>query len=206
MARWTSATTAWSSPTAAARDPYAQIDDMIRSGYNGGTWTGTGITSTLAAAGVAQHISTPLNIGLEDFTPGKGNFSNTTFIVFEGQTVTTNAVLLRLTYMDDITLAGDMSPQDAASDALIFAANYGTGTTWSVGDLVHSGGPTNSSDALLFAANYHVGLASLDGTSGGEVALGGAVAVPEPASMLLLASGAIGIVLARRSSWKDGRD
>jgi len=57
---------------------------MVEAGYNGGFWTShpgsAGITSTLAAAGVAMHISTPLNIGLLDFTPGVGNYSNTTFI------------------------------------------------------------------------------------------------------------------------------
>ena len=67
--------------------------------------------------------------------------------------------------MDDLVLAGDMASNDATSDALLFAANYGTGTTWGVGDLVHDGGPIDSSDALLFAANYVVGLPSLDGST-----------------------------------------
>ena len=88
-------------------------------------------------------------------------------IVFEGQTITTNAVLVRLTYMDDLVLAGDMAQNDATNDALLFAANYGIGTTWSVGDLTHDGA-IDSNDALLFAANYVVGLPSLDGTTGGE--------------------------------------
>ena len=140
-----------------------------------------------------------LNIGLLDFTPGSGNYSNATFIVFEGQTITTKAILLRLTYMDDIVLVGDMSSEDASSDALIFAANYGTGTTWSVGDLVHTG-PVNSTDALLFAANYVVGLPSLDGTTGNAAALGGnSAAVPEPSTIFLAALGSFGLgLLARR--------
>ena len=135
-----------------------------------------------------------------DFTPGKGNFSNTTFIVFEGQTVTTNAILIRLTYMDDIVMAGDLNAQDASSDALIFAANYGTGTTWSVGDLEHTG-LVGSADALLFAANYTPPLASLDGTTGGAVALAGdTAAVPEPTTALLAALGALqfGLCVRRR--------
>ena len=179
-------------------DPYAQIDDMLRSGYNGGTWTGTGITSSLAAAAVVLGSQTPaLNIGLLDFTPGAGNYSNTTYIVFEGQTVTTNAILLRLTYMDDLVLAGDMSPQDAASDAVLFAANVDSGTTWNTGDLTHTG-IVNSSDALLFAANYAVGLPSLDGTTGGDAAFAGSAAagvaaVPEPAGLALNLFGAAGL-------------
>jgi len=143
-----------------------------------------------------MHIATPLNIGLLDFTPGVGNYSHTTFISFEGQTITTNAILVRLTYMDDIVLAGDMSQNNATSDALLFAANYGAGTTWSVGDLVHDGGPIDSSDALLFAANYTVGLPSLDGSTGNAAALGGTAAVPEPASVALAAMASLGLALA----------
>ena len=180
----------------AANDPYATIDNMIETGFDAAHWDGNGITSSLGRAAANSH--TPLNIGLEDFTPGKGNFTNATFIVFEGQTVTTNAILIRLTYMDDIVLAGDLSAQDASSDALIFAANYGTGTTWSVGDLEHTG-LVDSADALLFAANYTPPLPSLDGTTGNAVSLGGDLAaVPEPASAVLAGAGAIGLGFVMR--------
>ncbi len=108
-------------------------------------------------------------------------------ILFEGQTITTSAVLIRLTYMDDLVLAGDMQFANASSDALYFAANYGTGTTWNVGDLNHDGA-INASDALLFAANYVVGRPSLDGTTGNAAALaGGQSLVPEPSCILLAA-------------------
>ncbi len=179
----------------AGTDPYATIVNMIKSGYGTGNWTGTGIISSLAAA--AANSAVPLNIGLLDFihnTPGFG-----TFISFAGQTITTSAVLIRLSYMDDLTLAGDMAQGNATTDALRFAANFGTGTTWSVGDLNHDG-VIDTSDALLFAANYVVGLPSLDGTTGNAAALGGGgAAVPEPASVSLAVAGAFGlVVLARR--------
>ena len=176
-------------------DPYTSIDDMIRSGFDSAHWDGTGITSSLGRAAANSH--TPLNIGLLDFTPGL--HGDGTFTVFQGQTITTNAILVGLTYMDDINLFGDMSIQHAASDALLFAANFGVGTTWSVGDLTHDG-QIGSPDALLFAANYATGLPSLYGTTGGATTIGGnTAAVPEPASLMLAALGAGSLaVIARR--------
>ncbi len=169
-------------------DPYATIVNMVESGYGTGHWTGNGITSSLAAA--AANSAAPLNIGLRDFIPGQNG--DPTSLQFAGQTITTSAVLVRLTYMDDLVLAGDMLQGNATSDALRFAANYGTGTTWSVGDLNHDGA-INTGDALIFAANYVVGLPSLDGTTGNAAGLGSAAAVPEPSSLAIVVSGGIGL-------------
>ncbi len=98
-------------------DPFATISNMIHSGYGGGQWTGTGITSSLARAAVTLGSPTPaLNIGVVDFVPNGPGFGSS--ISFEGQTITTSAVLIRLTYMDDLELAGDMQQSNATSDAL----------------------------------------------------------------------------------------
>jgi hypothetical protein len=175
-------------------DPFLTIENLVESGYNGGVWGGTGITSSLAAASISTNR--PLNIGLEDFIPNTGGFGSS--ITFSGQTITTSAVLVRLTYMDDLVLAGDMLGNDATNDALLFAANYGIGTTWSVGDITHDGS-INSNDALLFAANYGTTFPSLDGTTGNAAALGAAGAVPEPASLLLGVLGALGLAAVVKS-------
>ncbi len=178
-------------------DPYATILSLIRSGYANGLWTGTGITSSIARA--AEQIGSsvpPLNIAVVDFVPNGPGFGPS--VVFEGQTITNSAVLVRLTYMDDLVVSGDMAQANATSDALFFAANYGSGTTWTVGDITHDG-VIDTNDALLFAANYVVGLPSLDGTTGNAVVLGGnfggGAAVPEPASMALAALGAMSLAL-----------
>ena len=179
----------------AGSDPYDTITSLIRSGYADGAWTGTGITSSLARAAEMLGSPTPaLNIGLIDFVPNTGTFGSS--IVFEGQTISTSAVLVRLTYMDDLVLSGDMAQSNATSDALFFAANYGSGTTWHVGDITHDGA-IDTNDALLFAANYVVGLPSLDGTMGAVAVLGGnQAAVPEPSSMAIAMLGAFGFGLS----------
>ncbi len=182
----------------AGSDPFTTITNMVKSGYANGNWTGTGITSSMARAAVLLGSPTPaLNIGLIDFIPNTGTFGSS--IVFAGQTIATSAVLVRLTYMDDLVLSGDMAQANATSDALFFAANYGSGTVWHVGDITHDG-VIDTNDALLFAANYVVGLPSLDGTTGNAGALGGnAAAVPEPASILTAGIGTLVLIrLTRR--------
>ncbi len=181
----------------AGTDPFTTITNMVKAGYNNGAWTGTGITSSLARAAAVLGSPTPaLNIGLVDFIPNTGTFGSS--IVFEGQTISTSAVLVRLTYMDDLVLAGDMAQANATSDALFFAANYGSGTIWHVGDITHDG-VIDTNDALLFAANYVVGLPSLDGTTGNAATLGNnGAAVPEPSSAGLVAVGLVTIKLFAR--------
>ncbi len=173
-------------------DPYSAIVGMVASGYANGQWTGAGITSSLARASAALGSSTPaLNIGVVDFVPNSPGFGSS--ILFEGQTITTSAVLVRLTYMDDLLLTGDLIQQNVTNDAITFGGNYGSGTAWSVGDLNHDG-RINSSDALLFAANFVTGLPSLDGTISNSAAAGSAsgfATVPEPPAMESLAAGAI---------------
>ncbi len=186
-------------------DPFTTITNMVQSGYANGKWTGTGITSSLAKAAAALGSPTPaLNIGLVDFVPNTGTFGSS--ISFEGQTISTSAVLVRLTYMDDLVLSGDMAQANATSDALFFAANYGSGTIWHVGDITHDG-VIDTNDALLFAANYVVGLPSLDGSTGDAAVLGGNAAVPEPASLGLLALGAAGLLaIGRKQRARSGAD
>ncbi len=116
----------------AGADPYSTIVNMVKSGYANGSWTGNGITSSLARAAVLAGSPTPaLNIGLIDFIPNTGNCGSS--ISFEGQTISTSAVLVRLTYMDDLVLSGDMAQANATSDALFFCRQLRLGNHMACG-------------------------------------------------------------------------
>ncbi len=66
-------------------DPFASTTNRVDSGFSYGTWTGTGITSSLARAAASSNV--PLNIGLRDFVPGGAGFGSS--IKFGGQPIDT---------------------------------------------------------------------------------------------------------------------
>ncbi len=157
---------------------------------------------TPLATTATATIFSPCSQAACDRSPSRGDAVEMIIASADGIVKPSQAVLVRLTYMDDLVVSGDMAQANATSDALFFAANYGSGTTWTVGDITHDG-VIDTNDALLFAANYVVGLPSLDGTTGNAVVLGGNFAgggaVPEPASVLLASLGVLGLgVRAKR--------
>ena len=147
-------------------DPYTTVASMAYSGewsaYPSSNywWNGTGLVSSL----VPVENYPWLTIGLDDFAPGA--YGSPSSATIEGRTITSNAILIRMTYQDDLKLAGDMSEEDAADDALIFAANYGLSATksWNLGNLDYSD-KSNSNDAITFASNYATDFVLLNGPS-----------------------------------------
>jgi hypothetical protein len=151
---------------------------MVRSGYNGGNWQGTGITSSTAAnalasgnyaLGVADNATLTNKFG--DGTGGKPQFS--------GQNVDDTTVLVKFTHRVDLDLDGLVT----TNDAITFANNYlvnGAGT-WSTGDVDYDGKHTQN-DAIIFATFYNATLPSL----------------PEPGTLGLLCALASPLVRRRR--------
>jgi hypothetical protein len=143
--------------------PYATIEAQVKSAYNNGLWTGQGIRSTPAIAagntGLAVESGTDYNI--VGTTPGS----------FDGQTIVAADVIVKYTYLGDITLDG------AVDDADLFAflpAYTGSQTgNWSQGDFTHDG-LVDDADLFAFLPNYVGGASGLAGT-----------AVPEPASLVI---------------------
>jgi PEP-CTERM motif len=152
---------------------FARMYDQLKSGFAGGVWTGTGITSSTAATSVAADTGLSL---VDNALLGATNFS--------GQTVNNDSLLLKYTYYGDIDLNGQVD----GDDLTVFALNFGrtTGATQVDGDIDFNG-RVDGEDLTVFANNFGKGI-------GNPLAAGAVAAVPEPASLVLAGLGAAGVL------------
>jgi len=163
--------------------PLATVQDQIKSGYNGGSWTGTGITSSTAAAQAASAHRTA--VGYMEST-GAGTFM--------GQAVDPDALLVRYTYAGDGNLDGKVD----LTDFTFLAANFNKtgGATWNQGDYNYDGN-VDLTDFTFLASNFNQSLAADAGGLG--------AAVPEPTSMLASMFATASLVMARSRRRGRGR-
>jgi hypothetical protein len=152
------------------------VQALIAQGYNGGAWTGNGITSSSAVAAAGSAHKTAIGFREADTI---GNFG--------GESVDTTAVLVRYTYSGDANL-------DATVDTIDFnnlASNFGgNGKTWSQGDF-NFDTTVDTVDFNLLASNFGQTLA------GPAAGLGSVVPEPAAAGVALLGL-MVGNVLCRR--------
>jgi hypothetical protein len=152
--------------------PLATIQSQIVSGYASGSWNGTGINSSTAAADASGAHTTA--VGFAEST-GAGTFM--------GQPVDDTAVLIRYTYSGDANLDGKVDTLDFNT----LAANFsGTGKIWSQADFNYDG-VVDTLDFNNLAANFAQQLA------GGGAAAGGLVPEPGAISVLLASAAASGL-------------
>jgi len=179
-----------------ANDPINTIVGYLQNGYNGGAWTGTSaIVSTNAAAG--GRVTT---LGYLD-----GNIDTT-----DSAEVGPNQILVKYTLVGDANLDGIVNFTDFAIVLKNFAQ---PGRDWAEGNFEYAANSpsiqgTNFNDFADVLKNF---LQPLPGGGGAEI-LGGTVeplaattqlqstgvALPEPASLSLLAAGAGGLLRRKR--------
>jgi len=175
-------------------DPMSTIYGYLQSGYNNGTWNGTGIISSSAQI---PTNGLKYGIGWADGGDGTGHVVG----LSNGQ------IELRYTLLGDANLDGTVN----GSDFSILAANFGLGVTnWDQGNFLY-GSSVNGSDFSALAANFGQGdsgadmsitQADIQALDAFAIANGLPVptinVVPEPASAGLLAGGVLGILARRR--------
>ena len=158
------------------------VKNLVTSGFNNGAWTGTGLTSTAAAA-IATDSSNTHKTALAYATAQQINRST-----FNNEPVNPTDVVIRYTLTGDANLDGTVD----SADFSVLATHFNqAGQTWAVGDFNYDGN-VNALDFDALATNFG---ANVPGSPVSFASDPGAV-VPEPtcAAAMMLAGG----VLARR--------
>jgi len=169
--------------SAGALSPLSQVKSWIQQGYNNMTWTGKGITSSAAA--------------LHPITNGVGYTQNdmlfAPYQVFSGEPVDLSTVLVKFTYAGDVNLDGAVDDNDVSIIGL-FYDNGGTSSHyWNQGDIFGYDGRIDDNDVSIIGLTYGLGIGAPLG--GGPVG-----AVPEPATLALLALGGLAAAMRRKRS------
>jgi fibronectin-binding autotransporter adhesin len=180
----------------AANANFSDIYNQLTTGYHTGSWTGTsGIISTDAATD-PTHLTT-LGIIINDTGANSGSPTGTAaYTTFEGNPTSDGDVLVKYTYYGDANLDGHV---DGSDYSLIDTGYQGHLTGWFNGDFNYDGVVDGSDYSLIdndFNQQSVAGFASEVASPMAELA--GTAAVPEPASLGLIAMGAIGLLSRRR--------
>jgi hypothetical protein len=130
---------------AAALSPAGSaILTALTHGYNGGTWTGAGINSSVAA------VTPGTGLGFAEATDLFTSFPAT----FAGRSIDATTVLVRYTYGGDANLDDTVN----LTDFTLLAANFNkTGRRWSQGDFNYDG-TVDLTDFTMLAANFNKSL------------------------------------------------
>jgi hypothetical protein len=147
----------------------ANLRDMVRAWYHGGTHTATGLGSSVAGTGTGANAVTTLAVITNN--DGQGG---ALFPTFDGVATLSADVLVKYTYLGDTNLDGKVDASDLAN---LLAGMNGHLTGWINGDMNYDGVVNNADLNLLLS-----GLRGQGAPLGGNGGAGGSV--PEPSALL----------------------
>ena len=130
-----------------AASPLVSVKASLAQAYDAGAYDQPGITSS-----AAKVSPSTLRLGYAEAS-ALNNGAGTT--VFDGQTLTGGAVLVKYTLPGDTTLKGSVS----LGDYNTVVANYNTGTLWTQGNF-HYTGTTGLADYNSIIANFNTSVAT----------------------------------------------
>lgn len=164
---------------------YATIHAMLASGFNGGGWDGThGITNTPSSVfGTTVAIASG-----DDYINYIGNST------FDGVTVASTDVLLKVTYYGDLNMDGIVDGNDVGYFTALYDPNAAVAAPYVLGDLTYTGVVDGN------AVGYFTAFFDPNNPYPGATGLASGGPVPEPASLGLLTIG--GALLMLRKSRK----
>jgi hypothetical protein len=172
-------------------NPEATVRAQILAGRGGSglnkPWNGQGITSSQAAVD-------PLNAGSVGYAVN-GTMPLGARVTFRGQPVDPTSVLMVYTRTGDANLDGVVNNDDVA----VLGANYAPGLPkprWDLGDFDYNGFVDND-DITLLGAFYNQDAPPIPAPAAAPASL---AAVPEPATVILFASGLLLACAVRRFS------
>jgi hypothetical protein len=172
----------------AALANFANVTDMVRSGFNHGDWLGTGITSSIAGADHAGgYQSTAVGVILNDDGSGVNpdGSGNPLWLTWDGRLVNQYSVLVKYTFFGDTLLRGFVD----SSDSLVVNGNVGTKTGWINGEFNYTGGVVTHLDVLelnrtlTYQSRYPINAPVSDPPP----------PLPEPSSVVLVACGLLSL-------------
>jgi hypothetical protein len=168
-------------------DPISSIAALIKSGYDNGTWMGTGITSSTAVANAASY-----GIGYADSADANNPAG-----------LAADTIEIKYTLLGDANLDGKVN----GADFTLMAANFNDAVTngWDEGDFNYDGA-VNGSDFVLLADNFNQFASQSDVSAADLTALDDFAAangisltnVPEPMSAGIALMAVVGTIGRRR--------
>ncbi len=189
---------------------YANIFDMVRSGFNHGDWGGLGITSSIAAADHSGgYECTAVGVILNDDgshinADGSGNpiwgGANSLLGPFDGDAALNQYdVIIKYTYFGDTLLRGFADTDDLDTVLADFqfgngASGIGTGQGWVAGEFNYTGGNVTNLDVLetnrtlTYESRYSINTPVPDPPP----------PLPEPSALVLVTVGLLGLAVYSR--------
>jgi hypothetical protein len=181
--------------------PYSTVVGYIRNGINGGAWNGTSQAINSSPAAVEYGVNGYTTIG---GMTGNDALNTAMATKFFGQPMATGDTLLMYTYYGDCDLNGMIDDTDLGYFNYAYQSQDPTSTGWLWGDNDWSGGLTDDTDLGYFNYMYQT-VQSLGGQPYGQYGpgltyskAGGAQAVPEPSTIVLLSAAAALFVFLRK--------